>query len=247
MGGKSDKPLLNKGQRLDGRAFDELRPIKIKAGVIKQADGSCELEFGETKVLAAVYGPKKVLPKHLEKSDKAYLSVYYYMAAFSTSERNRPGPSRRSKEISKVIKDSLAPAIHLEKYPQTNISIFIQITNANAGTRTAAINAASVALVDAGIEMKDIVTSVAAGKIENKVVLDLFQDEDNFGQADLPIAIMPRTKEITLLQMDGDMTPEEVDKAIEISIKSCKDIAKLQRQAIITKYKQDDMETKNDK
>ena len=111
--GKSDKPLLIKGKRLDGRALDEMRKIKIKAGIIPQADGSCELEIGETKVVAAVYGPKKVLPKHLEEATRAYLNVVYDMASFSTSERNRPGPSRRSKEISKVIKDALSPAIIL--------------------------------------------------------------------------------------------------------------------------------------
>ena len=239
---KSDIPLLVKGKRLDGRTLDEVRPIKIKAGIIKQADGSCELEFGETKVIAAVYGPKKVLPKHLEENDRAYLKVYYYMAAFSTSERNRPGPSRRSKEISKVIRDALAPAIILEKYPQTSIHIYLEITNANAGTRTAAINAAAVALVDAGIEMRDMVTSVAAGKFENQVAIDLFQDEDNFGQADLPIAIMPRTGEITLLQMDGHLTPAELKTALEMARKACMQIYKAQRAAIITKYKQEQKE-----
>jgi len=234
--GKSDKPLLVKGKRLDGRAFDEMRKIKITAGIIPQADGSCELEFGETKVIAAVYGPKKVLPKHLEEATRAYLNVVYDMAAFSTSERNRPGPSRRSKEISKVIKDALSPAILLEKYPQTNIDVFLEIINANAGTRTAAINAASVALADAGIEMRDLVASVAAGKIEGEVVLDLFQDEDNFGQADLPIATLPSTGEITLLQFDGDMTRDEVKKAIQMCKKACVTIAKEQRKAIINRY-----------
>jgi exosome complex component RRP41 len=242
MGGKSDKPLLIKGKRLDGRKLDEMRPLTIKAGVIKNADGSCELQWGETKAIAAVYGPKKVLPKHLEENTRAYLKVYYNMTAYSTSERNRPGPSRRSKEISKVMRDALAPAILLEKYPQTAIHITVEITNANAGTRTAAINAASVALVDAGIEMRDIVTSVAAGKFENEVAIDLFQDEDNFGQADIPIAMMPRTNEITLVQMDGDMTADEVKKSIEMCKKACKKIAKIQRDAIVTKYSREDVQ-----
>jgi exosome complex component RRP41 len=244
MGGKSDKPLIVKGKRLDGRTAEEIRPISFKAGVIKNADGSCEFTCGETKAIAAVYGPKKVLPKHLEDSTRAYLKVHYNMAAFSTSDRCRPGPSRRSKEISKVIKDALIPAILMEKYPQTAIHVFIEIVNANAGTRTAAINAAAVALVDAGIEMRDIVTSVAAGKVENQVIVDLFQDEDNFGQADLPIAIMPRTEEITLLQMDGDLSPTELKTALNMCIKAAKTIAKAQRDAIITKYKKEQKDEK---
>lgn len=239
MSGKSSKALLVNGKRLDGRTPNEIRPLKIKAGVIKQADGSCELQLGETKVIAAVYGPKKVLPKHLEESDRVYLKVYYDMAAFSTSERNRPGPTRRSREISKVIHDALAPAIMMEKYPQTSIHIFMEIINANAGTRTAAINAAAVALVDAGIEMRDFISSIAAGKIDNEIVIDLFQDEDNFGQADMPIAIMPRTGEITLLQMDGKMSYDEVKKALDMCIKACKKISKAQRNAILQKYSQE--------
>lgn len=236
MGSKSDKPLIVKGKRLDGRGFEDLRKIKIKAGVIPQADGSCEFESGETKAIAAVYGPKKVLPKHLEEPTRAYLNVLYNMASFSTSERNRPGPSRRSKEISKVIKEALSPAIILEKYPQTKIDIFIEVINANAGTRTAAINAASVALVDAGIEMRDIVTSVAAGKVDGEVILDLFQDEDNFGEADVPLAIMPQSGNITLLQMDGDMTKDELKKAIKMCKKACLKIGKEQRKAIVDEY-----------
>ena len=236
MGGKSDTPLLIKGKRLDGRKMDEMRPIKIKAGVIKGADGSCELQFGETKILAAVYGPMKVLPRRNEEASRAFLNVNYFMAAFSTSDRCRPGPSRRSTEISHVIRRALVPAIYMEKYPQTEIRLILQVTNANAGTRTSALNAATVALIDAGIEMRDLVTSIAAGKIEDQIAVDLWQDEDNFGQADLPIAIMPTTEEITLLQMDGDLTKAELKKAIDMCIKSCKEIAKLQRKAIIESY-----------
>jgi len=236
MGGKSDKPLIVKGKRLDGRKLDELRPVSIKAGVISQADGSAEIKMGETIAIAAVYGPKKVHPRHLEEANRAYLHVMYDMVSFSTSERNRPGPSRRSKEISNVMTNALAPAIFLEKYPQTKIDVFVNVTNANAGTRTAAITAAAVALADAGIEMRDLVASVAAGKVEDNIILDLFQDEDNFGQADLPIAVMPKTDEITLLQMDGDLTKDEMKKAIEMCLKACKEISKLQRKALIDKY-----------
>jgi len=246
MGGKSDVKLLVGGKRLDGRKMDEIRPISIKAGVIPRADGSCELRLGETIAIAAVYGPKKVLPKHLEEATRAYLNVEYKMSSFSTSERNRPGPSRRSREISKVMKECLTPAIYLEKYPQTNIDVFVNVINANAGTRTAAINAASVALADAGIEMRDMVCSIAGGRIEGKIAIDLFQDEDNFGEADLPVAMLPGTGEITLLQMDGDLTKSEIAEILEMSKKACEKIAKLQRKALIDKYKKEGVGDNNE-
>ncbi|MBD3263044.1 exosome complex exonuclease Rrp41 [Candidatus Woesearchaeota archaeon] len=233
--GAPDKFIV-KGKRLDGRKIDELRPIKIKAGVIKSADGSAYLEMGETTVLVAVRGPREVIPRHLAMPDKAYLNCVYDMMSFATPERNRPGPSRRSTEISKVMKDALSPAIFLEKYPKTKIDIYAEITNANAGTRCAAITAASVALADAGIEMKDIVASIGVGKAGGKLMLDLFEPEDNFGEADVPIAIMPRTEEITLLQMDGDLSKDELKKLIAIGKKACKEIYKKQKQALKKKF-----------
>ena len=76
----------------------------------------------------------------------------------------------------------------------------------------------------------------AAGKIENQVVLDLGKDEDNHGDADLPIAISPRTNEILLLQMDGHLTLEEFDTALEMAMKGCHIVSDLQKKAIMEKY-----------
>lgn len=233
--GAPEKLIVN-GKRLDGRKLDELRPIKIKAGVIPNADGSSLIEQGDTKVICGVYGPREVFPRHLSEPDKAYLHCIYTMVAFSTPERARPGPSRRSVEISKIIKDALAPAIFLERYPRTKIDVYMDVTNANAGTRCSAICAAAVALADAGIDMRDLVASVASGKADGHLALDLFQPEDNFGEADMPLAIMPRTDEITLLQMDGELTKDEIKKLIEMNIKACKQIYEMQKAALREKY-----------
>ncbi len=228
--------LIVRGKRLDGRAPDQLRPIKIKAGVVPNAAGSAELSIGDTHVIVAVYGPREVVPRHLARPDRVYLECIYDMTTFSTSDRNRPGPSRRSREISKVTAEALGPAIFLEHYPKTELDVYIEVINASAGTRTAAITASAVALADAGIEMRDLVCSIAAGKIDGQLVLDLFEPEDNFGQADLPISIMPRTGEITLLQMDGDLTKEELKKLLAMNQKACQEIYKKQKAALKEKY-----------
>jgi exosome complex component RRP41 len=233
--GAPEKFIVN-GKRLDGRKLDELRPLKIKAGVRPNADGSCYLELGETRVIVGVYGPREVFPKHMAEQDRAVIECVYDMIAFSTTDRNRPGPSRRSVELSKVITDALRPAIFLEKYPRTKIDVYIEVTNANAGTRTAAITAAAVALADAGIEMRDLVTSVATGKIDGQPALDLFELEDNFGEADMPLAMMPKTKQITLLQLDGEITVEEAKKMVEMSMKACEKIYEAQKNALKEKY-----------
>ena len=158
------------------------------------------------------------------------------MAAFSVEDRKRPGPDRRSREISKVISEALEKIVITERFPRAAIDVNIEILEAEAGTRCAGLTAAAVALADAGIPMKDIPVACAAGKIEGKVVLDLGKEEDNFGDADLPIAISPRTNEILLLQMDGHLTFEEFEKALEMAMNGCQKISEIQKEAIQKKY-----------
>jgi len=232
----TDVKLIENGKRLDGRNYDELRKIKIEAGVLHRAEGSCYLEWGSNKVIAAVYGPREAIPRHTQNPLRAIVNAKYNMAAFSVEDRKRPGPDRRSREISKVISEALENVILLEKYPRASIDVNIEVLDAEAGTRCAGLTAAAVALVDAGIPMKDIPVACAAGKIENQVVLDLGKQEDNFGDADLPIAIKPRTGEIILLQMDGHLTMEEFDKALDLAIKGCYTISEIQKKALMEKY-----------
>jgi len=226
----------NNNVRADGRKFDELRPLKIEAGVLERADGSAYLEIGGNKVMAAVYGPRELHVRRIMRPDMAVIRCRYNMAPFSVGERKRPGPDRRSVEISKITADALRPAIFLEKFPRSTIDVFIEVLEAEGGTRCAGITAASVALADAGVPMKDLVVSCAAGKADGKVILDLSEEEDKEGEADLPVAIMPRSGEITLLQMDGHLTPDEFEKALDLAIKGCETISAAQKEAIKNRY-----------
>lgn len=234
----AEKPKLinSKGKRLDGRKPGDLRPIRIEAGVLKRADGSAYLEWGKNKVMAAVYGPREAHPRHLQDPTRALVQCRYNMASFSVGERKRPGPDRRSMEISKVIGEAFTHVVFVEQFPRTAVNVFIEILQADAGTRCAGLTAASVALADAGIPMKDLVPSCAVGKVDDVVVLDLDKEEDNYGQADLPMAIVPRTEEIVLLQMDGDFTVEEFDEALKLGIGACKQIYEIQKEALKRRY-----------
>jgi len=234
---ESDIKLIDsKGKRLDGRKPDELRKIKIEAGVLHRAEGSCYLEWGGNKVIAAVYGPREAIPRHTQNPLRAIVNARYNMAAFSVEDRKRPGPDRRSREISKVISEALEKVVLVEKFPRAAIDVNIEVLDAEAGTRCAGLTAAGVALANAGIPMTDIPVSCAAGKIEGQVVLDLGKEEDNYGSADLPIAISPRTGEILLLQMDGHLTIDEFNKALDLAIKGCHIVSDLQKKAIMEKY-----------
>jgi exosome complex component RRP41 len=224
------------GLRIDGRKPGELRPLKIEVGVLKTADGSAYIEWGKNKIFAAVHGPKECHPKHIAMADRAVLKCRYHMTPFSVPDRKAQQPSRREIELSKVIREALTPALILEEYPRTAIEIYIEVLTADAGTRAAGITAAAAALADAGITMRDLVVSVAAGKAQDHIILDLCDEEDKEGQVDLPVAYMPNLDQVTLLQMDGPMSREEFEEAFNMAKEACKTVYKVQREAVISKY-----------
>ena len=236
MSQKVEKLIDKKGLRLDGRRPDELRPIKIEVGVLSNADRSAYIEQGKNKILAAVYGPKELHPKHLALPDRMVLRCRYHMAPFSVQERKSPAPSRREIELSKVIREALEPAVFVEYYPRTAVDVFIEVLQADGSTRCTSITAASLALADAGIPMRDLVAACSAGKVEDMIVLDLMDLEDKVGTADVPVAYMPNLGVITLLQMDGILTSEEFEKAVNLAIDGCKKIYAMQREALKAKY-----------
>lgn len=225
-------------KRIDGRGFDELRKIEAKIGVVKSANGSAMFKIGDTIAIAAVRGPRDLYPRFMQNPKSGILRCNYNMMSFSVDERIRPGPSRRSREISLVTENALLPAVNLEEFPNAVVDVFIEIVQADAGTRCAGICAASLALVDAGIPMRDIVCAVSAGKVGGKILIDLNKHEEDYeeGSSDMPVAFLPRRNEISLLQLDGGMKKEEIMKALEMAKKSCEKILEVQRRALMEKY-----------
>ena len=238
MGGRdTDVVLLDEnGIRCDGRKVNETRKVTIKAGVLKNADGSAYIEFGDNKILAGVFGPRDVHPKHMANTDTGILRCRYHMSPFSVTERKNPAPSRREIEISKVIKEALEPALILDQFPRTAVDVFIEILQADGGSRCAALDAASVALADAGIPMRDMVCACAAGKVADTVILDVNNEEDQAGQADMPVGYMPNLDKITLIQLDGVLTPDEYKKCVETAIDGCKQVYEIQKKALTEKF-----------
>ena len=234
--GTKKKLIDDKGKRLDGRKWNELRPIRMEVGVLKNADGSAYIEWGKNKITAAVYGPKEVHPKHQVLPDRALLRSRYHMAPFSVDERKNPAPSRREIEISKVIREALQPAVIVEDYPRTAIEVWVEVLQSDGGSRVAGITAASLALADAGINMRDLVVGCSCGLIGEQVVADLDDTEDKEGNGDMPVAIMPNLGMVTLLQVDGIYTRENFQKAFELAIEKGQEIYKMQREALTKRF-----------
>lgn len=228
-------------QRLDGRKFNELRPIEAKVGVIPNADGSASLKIGKTWAIAAVYGPRELFPRYLQDPQKGVLRCHYTMMPFSGSgERIRPGVNRRSQEIAMVMTKALEPVVDLKLYPNAVVDVFVELPQTDAGTRCAAISAAAMALADAGIPMTDLVSSVAVGQVDGTIVADLSYNEEAYEGivSDIPVAMTHHGKEVTLLQMDGEITKEDLLRALELSAEAIEQIYRVQKQALKEKFQQ---------
>ena len=224
------------GKRIDKRKFDELRPIKAEVGIIPNADGSALFAFGKTVAIAAVYGPKPLHPQHMQDPQRGIIRCNYNMLPFSVAERARPGPNRRSKEIGMVAGNALASVVDLARFPGTVIDVEILILQANASTRCAGINAAAMALAHAGVVMKEMVSSVSIGKIDDKIVSDLTKEEEDYhegeGATDIPFTMTSRTKEITHLQLDGKIQVRRFKEAVEAAKAACEKILDYQTRAL---------------
>ena len=227
-------------KRFDGRKLTDLRNIEAKAGVIKNADGSAYFKIGNTSAYAAVYGPRALFPRFLHDPSKGILRCNYNMMPFSgAGDRVRPGPSRRSREISMVTQHALDPVLDLKDFPNAVVDVFIELPETDAGSRCAGICAASIALADAGIPMKDLVAAIAVGKVDDKIVVDLTYDEEAYEDgevADIPMAYIPSTDQISLLQMDGKIMKEDLLQALEMGKEALKTIIEIQRKALQERY-----------
>jgi exosome complex component RRP41 len=227
--------MADEFKRPDGRKVNELRKITAKVGVVPNADGSAIFGFGDTIAIAAVYGPKKMHPQHSQNPEKGTLRCTYNMMSFSVTERIRPGPSRRSQEISKITEWALQPVVMIDDYAGQVVDVHINVLQANASTRCAGINAAAMALAHAGIPMKSLVSSVSIGKLDKQLVTDLIKAEEDWeegeGPTDIPITLTGDGK-ISHIQLDGKIGMEQLKEAVELAKGAYKEIHDAQEKAL---------------
>mmetsp|Transcript_13179 Transcript_13179/g.37117 ORF Transcript_13179/g.37117 Transcript_13179/m.37117 type:complete len:246 (-) Transcript_13179:1669-2406(-) len=223
------------GLRLDGRRPKEVRKLSAKLSALDTADGSAVFEMGNTKVMAAVFGPRELENKSRDSQDKAVVNCEYAMAPFSTGgDRRRRGKTdRRSTELTMVIRETLKEVIMVELLPRSQIDICVQVLQADGGTRCAALNAAMLALADAGIPCRDLMASCAAGFLDGTPLLDLNYAEDAGGGPDVAIAYETNFHKVVLLQMDNKMNREDFAKVLELGIEGCKAVGSFMRDTML--------------
>lgn len=215
------------GYRQDGRKPNELRRLNCRLGVYRQADGSAYLEQGLTKVLVAVYGPHD-MKKNRSKANqnKCTVNCQYSMATFSTSDRKlRPRGDRKSYEFTQHLQKTFEAAILVESYPNSQIDIFCEILQADGGNLAACINAASLALVDAGVAVKGIVSASTCGCVGETPVVDVNHNEEaSGGSPHLTLAILPRNEEIVTMELHNRLHFDLLEKVMDAGIEACKDV-----------------------
>ncbi|KAI9290596.1 ribosomal protein S5 domain 2-like protein [Neoconidiobolus thromboides FSU 785] len=191
-------------KREDNRNFDQFRLPFIKTNLIPQAKGSCFIESGNTKLICSVYGPRQ--QKKQLFSSSASLTCELKYASFSKKTRQPHQPTEKQKEVSKIIEQSLSPAIRLDRYPKSTIELFITILQ-NDGTMSClanAITAASIALTTAGIEMVDLVIGSSAVFQKDVMLIDgNFKEDDLISDSKMMLAVMPSLNLINHFIVEG--------------------------------------------
>ncbi|NXV93894.1 exosome complex component RRP41 [Calonectris borealis] len=216
--------LSDEGYRADGRRPAELRKVRARMGVFAQADGSAYIEQGNTKALAVVYGPHEMRGSRSKAlPDRALVNCQYSMATFSTGERRRrPHGDRQAGELALQLKQTFEAAILTRLYPRSQIDIYVQILQADGGNYCACVNAATLAVMDAGIPMRDYVCASAAGLAEDTPLADLSGPEEAAGGPRLVLALLPASGQIALLQLSARLHQERLEAVLEAAGRACR-------------------------
>lgn len=190
--------------RIDGRANDETREIKITRDFILYPEGSVLIEMGKTKVICNATIEEGV-PPFLKGSGTGWVTAEYSMLPRSTATRNSRDINKlkqnaRSVEIQRLISRSLRAGIDLKLLGERTIIVDCDVIQADGGTRTASISGASVAMIDACKKLltsgtitenpiKDIVSAISVGIVNDEILLDLCYEEDSAAQVDMNIVM----------------------------------------------------------
>ncbi|CAM9919647.1 unnamed protein product [Ascophyllum nodosum] len=222
------------GLRPDGRRSREIRRVRCRFGVFKGADGSAYLEMGQTKVIAIVKGPREVTRRYDDRRhDEAIVHCEYNLAPFSGSERKQRRPTdRKSVEIAQAVKEVFEGAVMLHLYPRTQIDIYLHVVQSDGGVLPVGVNAASLALIDAGVAMSDLVVACSAGYLDGTPVMDLNYVEQALGGPYLPVAVLPAKDKILMAKMESRLPLEIFEEVLRAATDACQQVHNLLQAAV---------------
>ncbi|GAB9471794.1 Exosome complex exonuclease mtr3-like protein [Globisporangium polare] len=221
--------LLESAARLDQvrKSSDELRQVFMKLGVVSGAAGSAYVEFNRTRVVCSVYGPRNDTRSRREFSNEGQLVCDFKYAPFADQVgRRERGQDADELEMSSILTQALSPAVMLHKLPKCVVSIYVVVLESDGGELAAAINCASLALIDAAVEMYDIVAASGAGIVNAKVVLDPCQQEEVYGDGKVVLAYMPTVDKVTYMLQAGKIQHAQLQEAVDLCTDACNGVVK---------------------
>lgn len=238
-------------KRADGRAYDELRPIKITTGCQSFAEGSALIEIGRTHVLCSVSVDERV-PNFLKGGGTGWITAEYAMLPRATVTRTPRDSSLgrvtgRNQEIQRLIGRSLRAVIDLSALGERTLTVDCDVIQADGGTRTAAITGAYVALhqaletlanmgVISSVPLKSAVAATSVGIVHDVMMLDLCYDEDCHAAVDFNV-VMTRKGEFVEVQGTAEGKPfsrESIDDLLALAEKGIKQLFQVQQEALKT-------------
>ncbi len=243
-------------KRIDGRAADELRRVKLERNCNMYAEGSCLIECGNTRVLCTASVEEKV-PPFLRGMGQGWVTAEYSMLPRATKERNsreisKGKPNSRGTEIQRLIGRSLRAAVKLDELGEYTITIDCDVLQADGGTRTASVTGGFVALFDAlrtmerekklvKIPLKEQIAAVSCGMVLGVPMLDLCYAEDSSAEVDSNFVITGHGDfvEIQGTGEGGVFSPDELHRLTELAGKGVSELQRLQREALeLTEYEE---------
>jgi len=237
------------GTRVDGRGHSELRPVKLTTGYLKHAEGSCLVEFGDTRVICAVSFEDKV-PPFLKGKGEGWVTAEYGMLPRATNTRMprevaKGGPSGRTHEIQRLIGRSLRAVVDMKALGERTVWVDCDVLQADGGTRCASITGAFVALVEglrhkrrpggpAELPVTDYVAAVSVGKVGDAILLDLNYEEDSTAHVDMNIVKTGRGRfvEVQGTAEGRPFSEEELAALMASAGEGIRELVALQKQAL---------------
>ncbi|KAL3530551.1 hypothetical protein ACH5RR_009873 [Cinchona calisaya] len=214
--------------RPDDRRFHQCRPAFLRTAAVNSASGSAYAEFGNTKVIVSVFGPRES-KKAMIYSDVGRLNCNVSYTTFATPFRSQASDN---KEFSSMLHKALEGAIILESFPKTTVDVFALVLESGGGDLPVVISCASLALADAGIMLYDLVASVSVSCLGKNLVIDPISEEESYQDGSLLITSMPSRNEVTQLTITGEWSTPKIHEAMELCLDACSKLGKIVRSCL---------------
>ncbi|GAB4859237.1 Exosome complex component RRP41-like [Ancistrocladus abbreviatus] len=214
--------------RSDGRGFHQCRPAFLRTGAVNAAAGSAYAEFGNTKVIVSVFGPRES-KKAMLYSDTGRLNCNVSYTTFATSVR---GQGSDHKEFSSMLHKALEGAIILESFPKTTVDVFALVLESGGSDLPIVISCASLALADSGIMMYDLVAAVSVSCLGTNLIIDPVAEEESYQDGSLMITSMPSRNEVTQLTITGEWSTQKIHEAMQLCLDACAKLGTVMRSCL---------------